>query len=149
MNANAIPDLPCLCASLRRASRTLTQFYEEELRPFGLRASQFTILQTLSLAGEVSQGRLGEMLAMDSTTLTRTLAIMSRNRWIERRPGGDRRVTHVQLSSTGKTLLARTLPHWERVQRRVGKSLGAGRWEELMKTSNDISRLVAREEKQP
>jgi hypothetical protein len=31
------------------------------------------------------------MLAMDSTTLTRTLAIMSRNSWITRRYGKDRR----------------------------------------------------------
>ncbi len=146
---NALPDLPCLCASLRRASRALTQLYEDELRPFGLRASQFTILQTLSIAGEVSQGRLGEMLAMDSTTLTRTLAIMSRNRWIERRPGEDRRVSRVRLANAGKTLLGRALPHWKQVQDRVGKSLGAGRWDELMRTSNDISRLAAREGNQP
>ena len=72
---------------MRRASRALTQLYEDSLRPLGLRGSQFTILQTLSLAGEVSQGELGQMLAMDSTTLTRTLAIMSRRGWVARRLG--------------------------------------------------------------
>ncbi len=71
-----------MCASLRRASRSLTQLYDEALRPLGLRATQFTILQALSLAGEVSQGELAQILAMDSTTLTRTLRIMGREGWI-------------------------------------------------------------------
>ncbi len=71
-----LPNLPCMCASFRRASRALTQLYDEALRPVGLRATQFTILQALSLTGEVSQGELAQILAMDSTTLTRTLRIM-------------------------------------------------------------------------
>jgi hypothetical protein len=54
--------LPCTCWTLRRATRALTQWYEEALGPTGLRATQFTVLQALSLAGEVSQGRLGEIL---------------------------------------------------------------------------------------
>ena len=73
-----IPALPCMCASFRRASRALTQLYDGALHPLGLRATQFTILQALSLAGEVSQGELAQILAMDSTTLTRTLRIMGR-----------------------------------------------------------------------
>ncbi len=71
-----------MCGSFRRTARALTQMYEESLRPLGLRATQFTILQGLARAGEVSQGQLGEMLAMDSTSLTRTLAIMRRAGWV-------------------------------------------------------------------
>ena len=56
-----MPALSCMCASLRRASRVLTQHYDEAMRPLGLRATQFTILQALSLVGEISQGRLGRL----------------------------------------------------------------------------------------
>lgn len=143
MKPDSLPDLPCLCASLRRASRALSQLYEEALRPLGLRGSQFTILQVLSLAGEVNQGELGQMLAMDSTTLTRTLAIMSRHGWIARRPGEDRRVTMIRLSSAGKTQVERAEPYWEKVQARVKKKLGGGRWDELMIASNQVTRMVA------
>src|ERR1700732_2694349 len=97
------PSLPCLCASFRRASRALTQLYEEALRPVGLRATQFTVLQTLSLAGEVTQGELGQILAMDSTTLTRTLNIMSRHDWISKRRGVDRREWRMRMSKAGET----------------------------------------------
>src|SRR5437868_1305593 len=57
MSKPLIPALPCMCASLRRASRALTQRYDDALRPLGLTITQFTILQALSLAGEISQGR--------------------------------------------------------------------------------------------
>ncbi len=56
------PTLPCMCANLRRAARVLSQRYDEALRPLGLTITQFTILQALSLAGEVTQGELGKFL---------------------------------------------------------------------------------------
>ena len=84
--------LPCMCASFRRAARALTHVYDEALRPQGLRATQFTILQALSLTGEISQGDLGDLLVLDSTTLTRTLRLMRTRGWIKERPGKDRRV---------------------------------------------------------
>lgn len=138
-----LPDLPCLCANLRRAARALTQVYEEALRPAGLRGSQFTILQTLSLAGELTQGHLAHLLAMDSTTLTRTLAVMERQRWISRRRGTDRREWRIQLSKAGKAKFERALPQWEKAQALVRKKLGEPRWDEAMKFSNDVTRAVA------
>ena len=65
----------------------------------------------MSLAGEVSQGTLGEILAIDSTTLTRTLAIMERQGWIASRPGKDRRERWLSLSKAGKVRIqARASP---------------------------------------
>src|SRR6202171_2594227 len=91
MSQSLLPMLPCMCGNFRRTSRALTQLYETALRPLGLRATQLTILQVLSRAGEVSQGQLGEMLAMDSTSLTRTLAIIGRQGWVTVRRGKERR----------------------------------------------------------
>jgi DNA-binding MarR family transcriptional regulator len=139
---NTVPALPCLCASLRRATRALTQSYEEALRPLGLRASQFTILQVLTLAGELTQGDLGRILAMDSTTLTRTLEIMSRHRWIARRQGDDRREWRISLSKTGKTVFEEALPAWEKAQARVAQQLGESRFDQLMKLTNDVTNAV-------
>src|SRR5260370_41609203 len=94
--------LPCMCASFRRASRALTQLDDEALRRGGLRATQITILQALSLAGEVSQGGLAQILAMDSTTLTRTLGIMGREGWIQGRRGNERRRRVLRMGKAGR-----------------------------------------------
>jgi DNA-binding MarR family transcriptional regulator len=138
MNKSAIPQLPCTCATLRRTARALTQLYEDALRPFGMRATQFTVLQALSLAGEVTQGELGRILAMDSTTLTRTLAVMG-EKWIGRRRGDDKREWRLRIDMNGKAQLARALPAWQKVQEDVKQRMGAEPWEQLMKLANDLT----------
>jgi DNA-binding MarR family transcriptional regulator len=138
MTKSLTPALPCMCASLRRTSRALTQLYEDALRPVGLRATQFTVLQTLSLAGEVTQGELGQILAMDSTTLTRTLDIMSRHHWIAKRRGDDRREWRMRLSKAGQTQLKQALPHWEKAQTRLRRQLGEELSNNLMKLTQKV-----------
>src|SRR6184192_4136483 len=94
-------ELPCMCASIRRASRALTQMYDDALRPLGLHATQFSILQALELAGEVSQSQLSTLLFIDSTTLTRNLRILRKKGWIAVRAGVDRRERWLQLAPLG------------------------------------------------
>jgi DNA-binding MarR family transcriptional regulator len=131
-----------MCASFRRTARALTSFYEEALRPLGLRATQLTILQALSRAGEVSQGRLGEMLAMDSTSLTRTLAIMRRRGWVAERRGKDLRERVLRLSRGGAAKLKRVTPVWDQVQARLSRKLGKRGWENLLRLTNQVTELV-------
>lgn len=142
MTQSLRPTLPCMCASLRRASRAITQLYEGALRPTGLRGTQFTVLQTLSLAGEVTQGQLGEILAMDSTTLTRTLNIMDRHGWIAKRRGEDRREWRMRLSKAGETQFKQALPHWEKAQTRLRQQLGAELSDNLMKLTQKITNAL-------
>jgi DNA-binding MarR family transcriptional regulator len=131
-----------MCASFRRTARALTSFYEEALRPLGLRATQLTILQALSRAGEVSQGRLGEMLAMDSTSLTRTLAIMRRRGWVAERRGKDLRERLLRLSRGGAAKLKRVTPVWNQVQARLSRRSGKRGWENLLRLTNQVTELV-------
>lgn len=137
-----LPLLPCMCGSFRRAARGLTQRYEDALRPVGLSASQMTILQALQLAGEVSQGQLGAMLATDSTTLTRTLKIMMRQRWIAESRGEDRRERRLRLSKGGHKRLNRALPLWEKVQSELRQKIGKRQWEELLQMTRKVTDLA-------
>jgi DNA-binding MarR family transcriptional regulator len=145
MSMLAPPNLPCMCATLRRCARALTQHYEESLRPLGLRGTQFTILQALDLAGDVSQGELGQILAMDRTTLTRTLEIMARHGWITKRSGRDRRERRLRLAKAGKAQLDRALPAWQSVQSRLRSRLGDEPWDQLMKLTNEVTSTVTEE----
>jgi DNA-binding MarR family transcriptional regulator len=131
-----------MCGSFRRTARALTQMYEEALRPLGLRATQMTILQVLARAGEVSQGRLGEMLAMDSTSLTRTLAIMRRAGWVSEERGEDRRERRIRLSRGGEVKLKRALPVWEKVQARLRRKLGKLEWENLLHVTHHVTEIT-------
>ena len=115
MAANSLMPLPCACANLRRASRAVTQLYDEALRGSGLRITQFTLLQFLAqLQKPVTQGALGTQLALDSTTLSRTLKPLVRARWIRTSTGSDGRerpwVVTVYVLNRGQL----TLMSWPR-----------------------------------
>jgi DNA-binding MarR family transcriptional regulator len=135
-----------MCASFRRASRALTQLYEEALRPAGLRGTQFTILQAFSLVGEVTQRELGQILTMDSTTLTRTLTIMSRHGWIAKRRGEDRREWRMRLSRAGEIQFKQALPYWEKAQRELRRELGDDLSDSVMKITQKITNALSTEE---
>lgn len=143
MDKQPLPVIPCMCGSLRRAARALTQMYEKELRPFGLRSSQFTILQVLSRTGELTQRKLGEILAMDSTSLTRTLAVMLREGWITERRGEDRRERWIGMSRAGGKKLNAGLPVWEKVQARVRQEIGPQSWKDLMQLTRQLTHFAA------
>src|SRR5690242_17569382 len=128
---NGPGSLGCACADLRRATRAVTQLYDAALRREGLRATQFTLLQVLARAGAVTQGTLADILATDSTTLSRTLAPLESARWIRSFPGGDRRQRLVELTPAGRRVLERATPAWESVQHRLRERLGEAGWRAL------------------
>jgi DNA-binding MarR family transcriptional regulator len=128
----SLPRLPCACANIRRAARATTQLYDRALREAGLNTAQFTLLQTLATAGRVTQGRVGRVLALDSTTLSRTLRPLEAKRWIRCEPGKDRRERQLELTAAGRAQLDRATPAWERAQRRLRDRIGSGRWEALL-----------------
>ena len=112
------------------------------MRPLGLRSTQFTILQALSQTGEISQGELGQILAMDSTTLTRTLRIMVREGWVAERRGRDRRERLVKLAEAGDKLLEAASLRWEKTQEELRERLGEARWRDLFSITNEVTSLT-------
>ena len=135
-----LPTLPCACASLRRAARAVSQLYEAQLRPTGLRATQFTLLQVLAARGELMQRELGVLLAIDSTTLSRTLRPLERSGWIRARPGGDRREQYWSITASGRRRLAQVQPAWEAAQRELRERVGSERWNAMLA---DLASLAA------
>jgi DNA-binding MarR family transcriptional regulator len=144
---SGLPSLPCLCATLRRTTRALTQLYDDAIRQQGLSLTQLTILQVFSRAGEISQGQLAEILAMDSTTLTRTLKLMTKQGWISERRGADRRERLLRMSKSGEAKLTRATPAWDKLQSRLRHQLGDQNWKSLMQFNNQLTDLITEGEK--
>src|SRR3984957_6916817 len=119
-----LPELPCACASLRRAARAASRMYNQELRSSELEVTQFTLLLALDLTGEITQKRLAKVLAMDSTTLTRTLSFLVERDWIGINQGEDRREKLLSLTPAGRRKYQEAQPYWKRAQKKLRASLG-------------------------
>jgi DNA-binding MarR family transcriptional regulator len=135
-SSRTVPALPCACAELRRAARAVTRVYDAALRPTGLRVTQFTLLQALSLAGNpLRQGILGEILALDITTLSRTLRPLEEAKWIRSFAGADGRERYIELTPLGRRTVERATPAWESAQLRLQDALGSRDWAALRRVT--------------
>lgn len=93
-------------------------------------------------AGQVSPGQPGEMLAMDSTTLTRTLAIMIRKGWIDERRGRGRRERWLSLARMEEIKLLRAVLVGEKLQSPVRRKLGRTAFQSLWQLTHQVTDLV-------
>lgn len=123
----------CTVVNLRKASRAVTQLYEEVMRPCGLLPTQFTLLVAVRRCEPVGISTLAEALVMDRTTLTRNLKPLERDGFLVVSPGkDDQRSREVRLTSKGLDQLEQALPLWKEAQRRIREMLGSGRLERLL-----------------
>ncbi len=130
----------CACFKVRKASRAITKFYEEVLRPTGLRATQFSLLMATRVMGPVTVVKLAQIIVMDRTTLTRNLQVLEKRGLISIKPGEDRREREVALTAVGMEVLTKAVPLWEEAQERVKKGLGEERLHNLL---GDLSEMIS------
>jgi DNA-binding MarR family transcriptional regulator len=135
--------LPCACQNLRRLTRLVTRIYDQELRKAGLEITQFGLLTVLATAGEANQKRLGAGLAMDSTTLTRTLGLLAEQGWVRVRRGQDRRERIYGLTPAGRRQMALARPHWEQAERILRKRLGPAEWKRMQRAVSRVTEAAA------
>jgi DNA-binding MarR family transcriptional regulator len=121
----------CACLNLRKAARAITQVYDSAIEPSGMRATQFSVLQTISLSDGAPMMRVARLLGMDRTTLTRNLAPLEREGWVRSEPGPDRRERTLALTRSGRAALERAKPLWQAAQTKIVARIGAAQWEAL------------------
>ncbi len=107
-----------------------------------MNTAQFTLLNALARVGPITQGRLGRLLALDSTTLSRTLRPLEAKRWLRGETGKDRRERKLELTAAGRIQLERAAPAWERAQQRLRTQVGEERWETLLKDLSVLARAA-------
>lgn len=107
----------CLCLHVQRAARAIARRYDDVLRPLGLTNGQFSLMMSLNRPEPPTMGQVSAVLAMDRTTLTANLKPLERRGLVEVRiDDTDRRSRRLQLTRTGRDLLAEALPIWRQAQ---------------------------------
>ncbi len=139
MPTDETPDIECAVFHLRKTTRTITQLYDEVLRPTGLRSTQYSILRIVSNLGPFTVNELGTTMGMDRTTVTRNVRLLERMGHLRIEPGDDRRTRRVRLSARGRSAVEKTQPYWEQAQAILVGGLGDKRWQKLR---NELTAIV-------
>lgn len=132
----------CACFNLRKASRVITQHFDEILKPSGLLVTQFTILVAVATVKSGTINELAELLVMDRTTLTRNLKPLEREGWLKSEPGQDQRTRVISLTANGEAILMKAFPLWKQAQCTVEEILGQQRWSDLLAHLVEATALI-------
>ena len=113
---SAAPFDQCNCLAVRQAARRITQVYDAHLASFGLRSTQYSILNRLDLAGALSINELAAGMVMDRTTLGRALRPLERDGLISVGAGRDGRTRALSLTAAGREKLKAARVAWRSAQ---------------------------------
>ena len=116
----------CLCTSIRRSARNISQIYSDHLQQSGekINPNQVSILVVLSQIEKKTISELSNILKMERTTLTRNLKVLDKSGWIKTYFGTDGRMKFTKLSKRGSEVLNKILPYWKKAQSKTKKILG-------------------------
>lgn len=114
----------CTGVRLRLLSRMASRLYDEALRPFGVRISQLNLLAAVGADPGIRASRLGRILELEKSTLSRNLDRLESRGWILVVSDEDARERTLRLSREGRALVGRILPTWRGAQCRVEGLLG-------------------------
>ena len=131
----------CACGRLRRATRAITQLYDDAMAPAGLRITQFSLLRTLAREGPRRITDLARAALLDRTALSRNLDPLLAQGLVTVVAGPDARTREVDLTSSGRAALRAAEPYWTRAQALVAARLGADRLDSLIATLAEIETL--------
>ena len=115
----------CIAVRLRLLNRVVTNYYDDALRPLGLKVSQLNILIVTARLGLARPAQVCESLQLDTSTLSRNVRPLQKQGWLEVVPDEDARAQPFRLTPKGKRLIEKAVPAWEEAQRQATELLGS------------------------
>jgi DNA-binding MarR family transcriptional regulator len=130
----------CASFNFRRTTRAVTKLFDLALEGAGIRSTQFTILVGIAKTQPVSMGSLADVLALDPTTLTRSLRPLQQDGLLEISDRAAMRQRFITLTHKGERTLAKAVPKWRKVQKHFVNAVGERYWSEFR---GELERLAS------
>lgn len=116
---------PCICTTLRSASRRMAAFYDEAIAPVGVNIAQFSLMRTIARSAPVTLTELGRLTELDRSTIGRNVRVLEKMKLVVLGRGKDQREATVSLSDAGRKVLEDGAPLWDAAQKALDDRLGA------------------------
>lgn len=126
MKLSAVDEIvrDCLAVRVRLIGRAITSLYDGALGDHGLTIAQVNLLAALGKAGPCSPSRLGEVLQLERSTVSRNLNLLVNQGLIEAASSNAKGLREVVLTSAGRAAVEDVMPDWRRAQDEAAELLG-------------------------
>ncbi|WP_078306943.1 MULTISPECIES: MarR family winged helix-turn-helix transcriptional regulator [unclassified Mycobacterium] len=116
----------CLAVRVRLLGRAITGVYDRALEGHGVSIAQINLMAALGKIGPCSPARIGEVLQLERSTVSRNLSLLIRRGWVEAVSSDAKGVREVALTSSGGEKVETVMPEWRRAQEEAAQLLGSG-----------------------
>jgi DNA-binding MarR family transcriptional regulator len=124
----------CLFVRLRLINRIIGGIYDKALKPHGIKSTQLAILATVATFETTTSKQLSQLLHMDTSTFSRTLGILKKNRWLHAEPSGEGKILNIGITADGLKKLETAYPDWQKAQEEAIEDLGEVTAEKVIST---------------
>lgn len=111
----------CIGSRLRRLSRITDGYYRKQLSDFSITENQLTILFAIKKMGKVEQGKIGQVLVLERSTVSRNVQLLEKKGIIIKTTGNR---PEIELSKKGKELVQILIPLWENAMDELMDKIG-------------------------
>lgn len=132
----------CAAIRTRKAARLVSRYFDDALRPLGLKNTQLSLLVALKVGAPDSISAFAERMGIERTTLTRNLQLLDKKGLIEVGPEGYRRARAMTLLPKGQAILEKALPLWRKAQDVVEGKLGDDQWQKSKDVLENMNRIL-------
>jgi DNA-binding MarR family transcriptional regulator len=130
-----------MAVRVRLIGRAVTGLYDRALDGHGVTIAQVNLLAALGKAGPCPPSRLGEVLQLERSTVSRNLRLLLEHGWIEATSSDAKGLREVALTRAGQTKVESVMPAWRQAQRQATELLGATSVTAIQAIAGDVGGL--------
>ena len=128
----------CIAVRIRLLNRTVTNIFDQALRPLGVKVSQLNVLIVVAKRGPTSPAEVARRLNMEKSTLSRNVERMRTRGWLKVSQGDTGRKQILELGAAGRKLIEKSLPFWKKAQAQTEALLGQRGARSIHRAANTV-----------
>lgn len=132
---------PCYCINLKRATNSITKFYDKKLEGAGLTASQFSLINDIRLLKTCSKAELSAYAKLDRSTITRNLKVLRDKGYVKDSSTNESRESQISLTDLGLEKIRSGNMSWKEAQEYINERIGSENMAQFKKILEAIENL--------
>jgi len=131
----------CIFTATRKANRVLFRHYQNALSPTGISIVQLSVLRALERHGPLMLSRLADELAMERTSLYRTIEPLVTLGAVQVKSAIKGKAKIAELTEEGYDTIKRVMPFWSEAQGCILEEVGGDALNDLVKLLKSVSKF--------
>jgi DNA-binding MarR family transcriptional regulator len=114
----------CLALRVRIVARSVSAIFEQAMAKHDVTIAQVNMLTALGELGLCAPGRIGEVLQLERSTVSRNLDLLIQKGLVDAVSSDAKGIREVILNASGREKIETVMPDWRAAQKRAAKLLG-------------------------